>query len=111
MKNFERMYDDFDEVNLSINVYYYEDKQTYTFKLRNKCTGFDLKHKFAQLINLDKRNNKLRLFYKGQEILDSHCLYFYEIQNDSLIQAIAISKADFISKKMSQRMHQNTLKE
>lgn len=111
LKIFETMYDDLEEVNLSISVYYYENKNTYKFKLRNKCTGFDLKHKFAQLIQFDKRNNRMRVFYKGQEILDSHCLYYHSIQNDSLIQVISTSKTEFAARKMTLRMQRDVMKE
>lgn len=82
---YEKVYESTEDNILNLNLFYFNDKKTYAIRITNKCTGFDLKRKFAKRMNIDMKLNKIRLFCKGQEILDTHCCYFHELDEHSRI--------------------------
>lgn len=89
---YEKLYDTVDDRNIKININYYNEGKEYQMKIRNKCTGFDLKHKFSKMINLDTRNNNMKLLYKGQEIEDTHCMYYHNLVEDSHVYILSTPK-------------------
>ena len=82
---FEKIYDEVDDQNIKVNIFYHNDGKNYSLKIRNKMTGFDFKYIFAKMINLDKKKNNMRMFFQGQEILDIHCLYYHNVGDNATI--------------------------
>ena len=89
---YEKLYDTVDDANIKITVCYYNDGKQYQMKIRNKCTGFDLKHKFGKIINLNTKANVMRVLYKGQEIEDTHCMYYHGLVQDSFVYILSTEK-------------------
>jgi hypothetical protein len=54
----------------------------------DNINGRELKSIFATLVNLQNKENKIRLFFGGAEILDEHRLYMHHIKNDYTVQVI-----------------------
>jgi len=88
---YEKMYDQIEDDNIDIKVFYNNDNKIYDFKIRNKSTGFDLKYKISKKLCIDTIKNEVRIFFRGQEIFDSHCLYFYNI-GDGVINVLSVNK-------------------
>lgn len=55
------------------------------FTISNKMTGIELKRLYSEKCNLPLKKYKIRLLYKGQEILDEHKLYFHNIDTNAKI--------------------------
>jgi hypothetical protein len=85
------MYDQIEDENINIKVFYNNDNNYYDFKIRNKSTGFDLKYKISKKLGIDTIKNEVRILFRGQEILDSHCLYFFNI-GDGVINVLSVDK-------------------
>ena len=88
---YEKMYDQIEDENINIKVFYNNDNNYYDFKIRNKSTGFDLKYKISKKLGIDTIKNEVRILFRGQEILDSHCLYFFNI-GDGVINVLSVDK-------------------
>ena len=88
---YEQMYEQIEDDNIDIKVFYNNDNKIYDFKIRNKSTGFDLKYKISKKLCIDTIKNEVRIFFRGQEIFDSHCLYFYNI-GDGVINVLSVNK-------------------
>lgn len=93
-EEYEKIYDEVDDMNIKVNILYQNENKRYAMKIRNKCTGFDFKHKFAKMIKLDKKCHSLRLFYRGQEILDTHCVYYHNVTEDALIYIVSFERSN-----------------
>ena len=52
----------------------------------NKISGLDLKRLYAEKLNLTLDKFKIRLIFRGKEILNDHALYLHDIDNNSKIQ-------------------------
>ena len=101
---FERNYDDIKnnneniiEKNIVIIICYFDNKNEKKEKkienITNKSKVFDIKKKFAELMGIDMNKNKIRLFYKGIELLDDNLLFYDKIDNMAKIQCL-VSKID-----------------
>ena len=77
-----------EDVNLNIKLSCPILNVNYDTKIRNKCTGFDIKYKFTKLNGLDSRLYKVRVFYGGQEILDTHCLFYHNIKDGDTLHIL-----------------------
>lgn len=82
---YEKIYDTTDDNILNLNLFYFNDNKTYPLRITNKCTGFDLKRKFAKMMKINLQMNKLRVVCRGQELTDTHCLYFHDLDENSRI--------------------------
>ena len=51
------------------------------------------KKKFAEMVDIDMEKNKIRLFYKGFELLDDNLLWYDKVENMAKIQCM-ISNID-----------------
>ena len=89
---YEKMYDQIEDENINVKVFYNNDNNVYDFKIRNKSTGFDLKYKISKKLGIDTIKNEVRIFFRGQEILDSHCLYFFNI-GEGVINVLSVDKS------------------
>ena len=105
---YEKIYDQTDDSIIKVNIFYQNQGENYTMKIRNKCTGFDFKHQFAKIINIDLKKNYIRLFNRGQEILDTHCLYYHSITSKDTIQAISNERPSKGGPKSQKKMKRNT---
>ena len=101
---FERNYDDIKnnnenivEKNIVIIICYFNNKNEKKEKkienITNKSKVFDIKKKFAELMGIDMNKNKIRMFYKGIELLDDNLLFYDKIDNMAKIQCL-VSKID-----------------
>ena len=101
---FERNYDDIKnnnenivEKNIVIIICYFNNKNEKKEKkienITNKSKVFDVKKKFAELMGIDMNKNKIRMFYKGIELLDDNLLFYDKIDNMAKIQC-SVSKIE-----------------
>ena len=63
-------------------------------KIRNKSTGYDLKYKIRKRIGIDTIKNEMILLFKGNEILDYNCLYYYKVEDGGVISLITRLKEE-----------------
>ena len=61
--------------------------------ITNKTMVMNVKKKFAEIMRIDMNKNKIRLFYKGIELLDDNLLFYDKIDNMAKIQCV-ISNVD-----------------
>ena len=101
---FERNYDDIknkneniSEKNIVIIICYIDNKNAKKEKkienITNKTMVINVKKKFAEIMGIDLNKNKIRLFYKGIELLDDNLLFYDKIDNMAKIQCV-ISNVD-----------------
>jgi hypothetical protein len=78
-----------DEINQSvfnvIIVYVFESRET-QLSVTGKTLGKDLKRLYADKHSLSLDKFRLRMLFKGQEIIDDHPLFYHKIENNSKIQ-------------------------
>ena len=109
--NYEEVYDTIEDTNLNLKLYYVTKGITYNTKIRNKDTGFDVIHKFIKLSKIDNRLYVIRIFYGGQEIEETHCIYFHQVKDGDTLQILTTERGDtantyskVISKKSERRV-------
>ena len=85
------------EKNIIIIICYIDNKNEMKEKkienITNKTMVIDLKKKFAEIVGIDMEKNKIRLFYKGFELLDDNLLWYDKVENMAKIQCM-ISNID-----------------
>ena len=86
----EKNYDQINDDNINIIVNY--NGENYNFKIRTKCTGYDLKYKIRKRIGINSIMKEMTLLYKGSEIIDYHCLYFYNVEENATFNLITRDK-------------------
>ncbi len=67
-----------------------EIKEIKIWKITNKTSVDDVKKKFVEQAGIDIEKNKIRLFYKGFELLEGNLLLYDNIENNSKIQSVII---------------------
>ena len=98
---FERDYEEIkasnkniEEKNINIIITYTDDNEEISEikigKITNKTLVDDVKKKFAEQVDIDTEKNKIRLFYKGFELLEGNILWYDNIENNSKIQSVII---------------------
>ena len=92
--NLERMYDDVEDNNINIVIDYTNQNQKYDLKIRNKSTGYDLKYKIRKRLGIDTIKNEMVLLFKGNEILDYNCMYYYKVDDGAVITLITRLKEE-----------------
>ena len=92
--NFEEVYDSIEDTIFNVKLRYIAQGLTYDVKIRNKDTGFDIKHKFIKLSKIDNRLFSIRVFYGGQEIEDTHCVYYHQIKEGDTLQIITSERGE-----------------
>lgn len=92
---FERDYDNLKEKieqeetkEIKIILYYLLKNKNYSFKVTNKTLVKKLKEKFAKKINVTLETHKIRLLYRGLELLDENPLSMNNIDEGSKIQVM-----------------------
>ena len=109
--NYEEVYDSIEDVILNIKLHYVSKGIYYDTKFRNKNTGFDVVHRFIKLSNIDNRVYIVRVFFGGQEIEETHCLYYHQIKDNDTLQILTTERGDtpqtyskLISRKTAKRL-------
>ena len=84
--------DDIKQVDLTLNLYEVALNKTTTVNTNNLITGEKLKKIFCEQNNISMDDYKIRMFFAGNEILDEHYIYQYNIKNDFKIQVMKSPK-------------------
>jgi len=80
------------KVNLKLNFYEVATNTTTSFETNNLVSGEELKKIFCEKNNISLDDYKIRMFFSGNEILNEHFLYQYNIKNDYKIQVMKTPK-------------------
>ena len=54
----------------------------------NKAQVKKIKEAFAQKMNIDLNTHRIRLLFRGQELLDDNLLFYNKVENMSKIQVM-----------------------
>ena len=92
---FERDYDKLKEKNKNIEtqkikiiLYYLAKNKNVKVEATNKTHVKKVKESFAKKMNIDLNTHKIRLLFRGQELLDENPLYLNNVQDSSKIQVM-----------------------
>ena len=88
----KKKYDKIAEKKITIILYYIAKKQNFKIETTNKTLVKDIKIIFSQNININFDEYKIRLFFKGLELLDDNLLCYNNIENLSKIHVAVNSK-------------------
>ena len=80
------------KVELKLNFYEVATNTTTTIDTNNLVSGEELKKIFCEKNNISMDDYKIRMFFSGNEILNNHFLYQYNIKNDYKIQVMKTPK-------------------
>ena len=78
--------------NITIVIYYLEKNTNIKIETTNKEKIKNIKQNFADKININYDDYKIRFLYKGLELLDENLLCYNGIENMSKIHAIVNAK-------------------
>ena len=92
--NYEEVYDQIEDNIINVKLYYISQGLTYDVKIRNKDTGFDIIHKFIKFSKIDNRLYVIRVFYGGQEIEETHCVYYHQIKDGDTLQILITERGE-----------------
>jgi len=92
---FERDYEeikekskDIESVKIKIILYYLAKNKNIKINATNKTHVKKIKESFAKKMELDLKTHKIRLLFRGQELLDENPLYFNNVGDGSKIQVM-----------------------
>ena len=92
---FERNYDkikekdkDIEEKRIKIILYYLAEGRNINLNASNKTSVKKVKIEFAKKMDIDLSTHKIRLIFRGQELLDENLLYYNNIENMSKVQVM-----------------------
>jgi len=92
---FERDYDkikaknkNIESVKIKIILYYLALNKNVKMEVTNKTHVKKVKESFAKKMNIDLQTHKIRLLFRGQELLDENPLYVNNVQDQSKIQVM-----------------------
>ena len=92
---FERDYEkikeenkDIEENKIVVLLYYLAENKTIKIHATNRTKVKKLKEALANKMNIDLNTHKIRLLFRGQELLDDNRLYYNKIENMSKIQVM-----------------------
>ena len=88
----KKKYDKIAEKKITIILYYIAKKQNFKIETTNKTLVKDIKIIFSENININFDEYKIRLFFKGLELLDDNLLCYNNIENLSKIHVAVNSK-------------------
>ena len=78
--------------NLKINLYEVALNKNLEIEVNNLMSGEDLKKLFCEKNNISLDKYNIRMFFAGNEIMNEHFMYQYNIKNDYKIQVMKIPK-------------------
>ena len=92
---FERDYDkikednkDIESVKMKIVLYYLAKNKNIKLHVNNKMKVKKVKEAFAKKMEIDLKTHKIRLLFRGQELLDENPLYYNNVEDMSKIQVM-----------------------
>ena len=92
---FERDYDqikeqnkDIEEKKIKIILYYLAQNKNINLHATNKTLVKKIKEAFAKKMNIDLNTHKIRLLFRGQELLDENLLCYNNVEDMSKIQVM-----------------------
>ena len=88
----KKKYDKIAEKKITIILYYIAKKQNFKIETTNKTLVKDIKIIFSENININFDEYKIRLFFRGLELLDDNLLCYNNIENLSKIHVAVNSK-------------------
>ena len=82
-------------IELKLNLYEVATNTNTPVNVNNLISGEELKKIFCEKNNISMDEYKIRMFFSGNEILNEHFIYQYNIKNDYKIQVMrqAITKS------------------
>ena len=80
------------EVKLKLNLYEVATNTTTVVDTNNLISGEELKKIFCEKNNLNMDEYNIRMFFAGNEIMNEHFMYQYNIKNDYKIQVMKTPK-------------------
>ena len=80
---------DIEEVKIKIILYYLAENKNIELETTNKTVVKEIKEAFCQKMNFDLNSYKIRLLYRGQELLDDNLLCYNNVEDMSKIQVMA----------------------
>ena len=94
---FERDYDkikeknkDIESVKIKIILYYLAKNKNIKLHVTNKMKVKKVKEAFAKKMEIDLKTHKIRLLFRGQELLDDNPLYYNNVEEMSKIQVMEV---------------------
>jgi hypothetical protein len=92
---FERDYEkikeenkDIPEEKIVVLLYYLAQNKTIKIHATNKSKVIKLKEAFAKKLDIDLNTHKIRMLFRGQELLDENKLCYNKVENMSKIQVM-----------------------
>ena len=92
---FERDYEkikeenkDIPEETIVVLLYYLAQNKTIKIHATNKSKVIKLKEAFAKKLDIDLNTHKIRMLFRGQELLDENKLCYNKVENMSKIQVM-----------------------
>ena len=92
---FERDYDkikaknkNIESVKIKIILYYLAKNKNVKVEATNKTRVKKIKESFAKNMNIDLKTHKIRLLFRGQELLDENLLCYNNVEDMSKIQVM-----------------------
>ena len=92
---FERDYDkikeknkDIESVKIKIVLFYLAKNKNIKLHVTNKTHVKKVKEAFAKKTEIDIKKHKIRLLFRGQELLDDNPLYYNNVEEGSKIQVM-----------------------
>ena len=92
---FERDYEkikeknkDIESVKIKITLYYLAKNKNIKLHVTNKTHVKKVKEAFAKKMDIDLKTHKIRLLFRGQELLDDNPLYYNNVEDMSKIQVM-----------------------
>ena len=90
-RDYEKIKDhdkDVEEVKIKIILYYLAQNKNINLAASNKTPVIKVKQAFAKKMNIDLNTHKIRLLFRGQELLDENLLYYNNVEDMSKIQVM-----------------------
>ena len=92
---FERDYDkikednkDIESVKIKIILFYLAKNKNVKLHVTNKTNVKKVKEAFAKKMEINLNTHKIRLLFRGQELMDKNPLYFNNVEDGSKIQVM-----------------------
>ena len=83
---------DIEEKKIKIILYYLAENKNYNFHVTNKTSVKKVKEAFAKKKEIDLNTHKIRLLFRGQELLDENLLCYNNVEDMSKIQVMVNEK-------------------
>lgn len=85
-------YKEIQEKKIKIILYYLAENKDISIHATNKTSVKKIKEAFAKNKDIDLNTHKIRLLFRGQELLDENLLYYNNVEEGSKIQVMVNKK-------------------